>query len=75
MEPGLKPSNSQRIFLTSSDLISCKRVLDQIQSEISQTPGLGFHMLVTPHVPTTVHSLVEEEGDEYFFFILHIIQY
>ncbi|KAK0166696.1 hypothetical protein PV327_004186 [Microctonus hyperodae] len=62
LEPGLKPTNTQRLFLTSSDLISCKRVLDQIQSERLQSTGLVFYMLVTPHIPTAVNSLIEEEG-------------
>ncbi|XP_008548670.1 vacuolar protein sorting-associated protein 33B [Microplitis demolitor] len=62
LEPGIKPTNSQRVFLVSSDLISCKRVLDQIQSEISQSEGLNFHILINPHIPTVVHSLIEEEG-------------
>ncbi|XP_044579496.1 vacuolar protein sorting-associated protein 33B-like isoform X2 [Cotesia glomerata] len=62
LEPGLKPTNSQRIFLISSNLISCKRVLDQIQSEISQSDGLNFHILINPYIPTVVHSLIEEEG-------------
>ncbi|XP_074111189.1 vacuolar protein sorting 33B [Cotesia typhae] len=62
LEPGLKPTNSQRIFLISSNLISCKRVLDQIQSEISQSDGLNFHILINPYIPTVVNSLIEEEG-------------
>ncbi|XP_043271668.1 vacuolar protein sorting-associated protein 33B isoform X2 [Venturia canescens] len=61
-EAGLKPSNTQRIFLVSGDLIACKRVLDQIQSELMQAHGLAFHVLVAPHVPAVVRSLVEEEG-------------
>ncbi|KAH0549329.1 hypothetical protein KQX54_008337 [Cotesia glomerata] len=62
LEPGLKPTNSQRKFLISSNLISCKRVLDQIQSGISQSDGLNFHILINPYIPTVVHSLIEEEG-------------
>ncbi|XP_063985833.1 vacuolar protein sorting-associated protein 33B [Diachasmimorpha longicaudata] len=62
LEPGLKPTNTQRIFLTSCDLISCKRVLDQIQSELSQAHGISFHILATPRVPAVIHSLIEEEG-------------
>lgn len=65
LEPGLKPTNTQRIFLTSCDLISCKRVLDQIQSEISQAQGISFHILVTPRVPAVLHSLIEQEGMNY----------
>ncbi|XP_014474691.1 PREDICTED: vacuolar protein sorting-associated protein 33B [Dinoponera quadriceps] len=66
MEEGLKPSNNQRIFLVSNNLIACKRVLDQIQSEISHVskPNIEVyhHLLVVPFVPPVLHSLVEEEG-------------
>ncbi|GAB1867074.1 Vacuolar protein sorting-associated protein 33B [Camponotus japonicus] len=66
MEEGLKPSNSQRIFLVSNDLIACKRVLDQIQSEISHITKphveVCHHLLVMPFVPAVLHNLVEEEG-------------
>lgn len=66
MEEGLKPSNSQRIFLVSNNLITCKRVLDQIQSEISHVARphvqLCHHLLVMPFVPAVLHNLVEEEG-------------
>ncbi|XP_054016483.1 vacuolar protein sorting-associated protein 33B [Hylaeus anthracinus] len=66
MEQGLKLSNSQRIFLVSSDLISCKRVLDQIQSEISPNirPRVQacHHILVAPFVPTVLNTIIEEEG-------------
>ncbi|XP_043257488.1 vacuolar protein sorting-associated protein 33B isoform X1 [Colletes gigas] len=66
MEQSLKFSNSQRIFLVSSDLISCKRVLDQIQSEISANirphVQVCHHILVTPFVPTVLNSIIEEEG-------------
>lgn len=68
MEEGLKPSNSQRIFLVSGNLIACKRVLDQIQSEISlvSKPNVEVchHLLVVPFVPAVLHSLVEEEGQQ-----------
>ncbi|XP_076235670.1 vacuolar protein sorting 33B [Calliopsis andreniformis] len=66
MEQGLKLTNSQRIFMVSSDLIACKRVLDQIQSEIS--PNVRphhqpcHHILVTPFVPAVLNSIIEEEG-------------
>nr|XP_034185459.1 vacuolar protein sorting-associated protein 33B [Osmia lignaria] len=66
MEQGLKLSNSQHVFLVSSDLIACKRVLDQIQSEISLNirPCLqpSHHILVAPFVPTVLNSIIEEEG-------------
>lgn len=62
MEQGLKPANAQRIFIASCDLIACKRVLDQIQAERSQSPGLSHHVLVVPLVPLALRSLVEEEG-------------
>ncbi|KAL0118265.1 hypothetical protein PUN28_009132 [Cardiocondyla obscurior] len=66
MEEGLKPSNSQRIFLVSNSLIACKRVLDQIQSEISLVSrphvGVCHHLLIMPFVPTVLYNLVEEEG-------------
>lgn len=67
MEQGLKLLNSQHIFLVSSDLIACKRVLDQIQSEIP--PNIKphalpcHHILVTPFVPAVLNSIIEEEGD------------
>ncbi|TGZ48756.1 Uncharacterized protein DBV15_11932, partial [Temnothorax longispinosus] len=55
MEEGLKPSNSQCIFLVSNSLIVCKRVLDQIQSEISLIGrphvDVCHHLLVMPFVP------------------------
>lgn len=66
MEQGLKLTNTQRIFLVSSDLIACKRVLDQIHSEIP--PNIRphaqpcHHILVTPFVPTVLNSIIEEEG-------------
>ncbi|KOC61594.1 Vacuolar protein sorting-associated protein 33B [Habropoda laboriosa] len=66
LEQGLKLSNVQHIFLVSSDLIACKRVLDQIQSEIP--PNVRphaqpcHHILVTPFVPTVLNSIIEEEG-------------
>jgi hypothetical protein len=66
LEEGLKPSNSQRIFLLSNNLIACKRVLDQVQSEISviNRPRIEIchHLLVMPFIPAVLHSLVEEEG-------------
>ncbi|EZA58768.1 hypothetical protein DMN91_009216 [Ooceraea biroi] len=65
LEDGLKPSNSQRIFLVSNNLIACKRVLDQVQSEISLIkPHVEpcHHLLVMPFVPAVLHNLVEEEG-------------
>lgn len=66
MEEGLKPLNSQRIFLISNDLIVCKRVLDQIQSEISHISEpkaeIYHHILVMPFVPAILYKLVEEEG-------------
>lgn len=66
MEEGLKPSNSQRVFLVSNSLIACKRVLDQIQSEISLTGRphveVCHHLLVMPFVPPVLYNLVEEEG-------------
>lgn len=62
MEQGLKPANAQRIFISSCDLIACKRVLDQIQAERSNSPGLSHHVLVVPLVPIALRSLVEEEG-------------
>lgn len=71
MEEGLKPSNSQRIFLVSNNLIACKRVLDQIQSEISYVskPNVEIchHLLVMPFVPAVLHNLVEEEGQHTSF--------
>ncbi|XP_078043758.1 vacuolar protein sorting 33B isoform X2 [Augochlora pura] len=61
-----KLSNSQHVFLVSSDLISCKKVLDQIQSEIlpnvKQHIQPCHHILVTPFVPAILHSIIEEEG-------------
>ncbi|XP_047363824.1 vacuolar protein sorting-associated protein 33B isoform X2 [Vespa velutina] len=65
LEQGLKLSNSQRIFLVSSNLTSCKRVLDQIQSEISHITShvqVCHHLLVVPFIPTVFHTLIEEEG-------------
>ncbi|XP_012541127.1 vacuolar protein sorting-associated protein 33B [Monomorium pharaonis] len=66
MEEGLKPSNTQRVFLVTNSLIACKRVLDQVQSEISLTGKphveVCHHLLVTPFVPPVLHNLVEEEG-------------
>ncbi|XP_076653266.1 vacuolar protein sorting 33B [Halictus rubicundus] len=63
---GFKLSNSQRVFLVSSDLISCKKVLDQIQSEIlpnvKQHIQPCHHMLVTPFVPAVLNTIIEEEG-------------
>lgn len=66
MEQRLKLSNTQHIFLISSDLIACKRVLDQIQSEIPLNIRSHVqpyhHILVTPFVPTIFNSIIEEEG-------------
>ncbi|XP_006619367.1 vacuolar protein sorting-associated protein 33B isoform X1 [Apis dorsata] len=66
MEQRLKLSNTQHIFLISSDLIACKRVLDQIQSEIplniTSHVQPYHHILVTPFVPTILNSIIEEEG-------------
>lgn len=81
MEEGLKPSNSQRIFLVSNDLIACKRVLDQIQSEISHITKphveVCHHLLVMPFVPAVLHNLVEEEGQQIIivinYYIIHSI--
>lgn len=77
MEEGLKPSNSQRIFLVSNNLIACKRVLDQIQSEISHITKphveVYHHLLVMPFVPAVLHNLVEEEGQQIIIncYIIH----
>lgn len=83
MEEDLKLSNSQRIFLISNNLIVCKRVLDQIHSEISHVskPNVKvcYHLLVMPFVPAVLYNLVEEEGQHavlilfYFIFILIIM--
>ncbi|CAD1477480.1 unnamed protein product [Heterotrigona itama] len=66
MEQGLKLSNSQHIFLVSTDLITCKRVLDQIQSEIppNSKPHVQpyHHILVAPFVPAILNLIIEEEG-------------
>ncbi|XP_015173159.1 PREDICTED: vacuolar protein sorting-associated protein 33B [Polistes dominula] len=65
LEQGLKPSDSQRIFLVFSNLISCKRALDQIQSELSHVTShvqVRHHLLVVPFIPTVLHTLIEEEG-------------
>lgn len=65
LEQGLKASDSQRIFLVSNNLISCKRALDQIQSELSHvTPHVQVrhHLLVIPFISTVLHTLIEEEG-------------
>lgn len=66
MEQGLKLTSPQHVFLVSSDLIACKRVLDQIQSEIpaNARPHVppSHHILVTPFVPTVLNSIIEEEG-------------
>lgn len=76
LEQGLKLSNSQRIFLVSNNLISCKRVLDQIQSEISHVTShvqVCHHLLVIPFIPTVLHTLIEEEGQ--FFIICYYYFY
>ncbi|XP_046741743.1 vacuolar protein sorting-associated protein 33B [Diprion similis] len=62
LEEGLKAANTQRLFLVSSDLIACKRVLNQIHAELSQSRGLSHHLLVVPRVPAALELLVEEEG-------------
>lgn len=62
LEDGLKASNAQRVFLVSADLITCKRVLNQIHAELSQSRGLAHHLLVIPRVPAALDLLVEEEG-------------
>lgn len=68
MEEGLKPSNSQRVFLVSNSLIACKRVLDQVHSEISLTGRphveVCHHLLIMPFVPPVLYNLVEEEGQQ-----------
>lgn len=58
----MKPTNIQRIYVVTSDLIVCQNVFDQIRSENSQTPGLSHHMLVAPFVPISLSNLLEENG-------------
>lgn len=69
LEEGLKPLNSQCIFIVFNNLITCKRALDQIQSEISHINGprigVHHHLLVVPFVPAVLYNLVEEEGQIY----------
>ncbi|XP_012288656.1 vacuolar protein sorting-associated protein 33B [Orussus abietinus] len=62
MEQGLKPVNTQRVFLVSCNLISCKRVLDQVQSELPQSHGVSHHLIIVPYIPVVLHTLIEEEG-------------
>ncbi|OXU23523.1 hypothetical protein TSAR_011888 [Trichomalopsis sarcophagae] len=59
---GLKPTNIQRIYLVTCDLVACQNAFDQIRSEMSQTPGLSHHMLIAPFIPITVNNLLEENG-------------
>lgn len=59
---GLKPTNIQRIYVVTCDLVICQNVFDQIRSEISQSPGLSHHMLVAPFVSIALSNLLEENG-------------
>ncbi|XP_058800863.1 vacuolar protein sorting-associated protein 33B isoform X2 [Phymastichus coffea] len=59
---GLRPTNSQRIYVLSCDLVVCQHAFDQIRSEILQTSGLSHHLLIAPSIPIALDNLLEENG-------------
>ncbi|KAE8743071.1 hypothetical protein FOCC_FOCC011317 [Frankliniella occidentalis] len=52
--------NNQRIYMIMSDLISAKRVCDQVNAE--QRKDLDYHMIVVPRRLAAIDRLLEEEG-------------
>ncbi|KAK3930809.1 Vacuolar protein sorting-associated protein 33B [Frankliniella fusca] len=52
--------NNQRIYMIMSDLISAKRVCDQVNAE--QRKDLDYHIIIVPRRLAAIDHLLEEEG-------------
>ncbi|XP_039291774.1 vacuolar protein sorting-associated protein 33B [Nilaparvata lugens] len=63
-KPGIPITNSQRVYMIRSDLITAKHVSDQINSEINQSPekSSNNHIIIVPRKLTAILDLFEEEG-------------
>ncbi|KAJ8668115.1 hypothetical protein QAD02_009778 [Eretmocerus hayati] len=59
---GLKPSNTQRIYVITCDLVTCQNAFDQIRSELSLSSNLSHHVLIAPFIPISINNLLEENG-------------
>ncbi|KAJ1532196.1 hypothetical protein ONE63_000816 [Megalurothrips usitatus] len=53
-------TNTQRIYMIMSDLISAKRVCDQVNAE--QRKDVEYHLIVVPRKLAAIDHLLEEEG-------------
>lgn len=52
--------NNQRLYLIMSDLISAKRVCDQVNAE--QRKDVDYHIIIVPRKLAAIDQLLEEEG-------------
>ncbi|XP_034239842.1 vacuolar protein sorting-associated protein 33B [Thrips palmi] len=57
---GQNSVNNQRLYLIMSDLISAKRVCDQVNAE--QRKDVDYHIIVVPRKLAAIDQLLEEEG-------------
>jgi DNA-binding Lrp family transcriptional regulator len=59
---GVKCVNSQRVYLMYSDLITAKRVCDQINANLHQNHQNNYHLIFVPSDLVAIQQLLEEEG-------------
>lgn len=54
--------NSQWVYVIFSDLITAKRVCDQINANLRQNNQNSYHLIVVPSDLVAIQQLLEEEG-------------
>jgi hypothetical protein len=59
---GFNYVNPQRVYLIYSDLITAKRVCDQINASIHQNCQNSYHLIFVPSDLVAIQLLLEEEG-------------
>ncbi|KAJ8872984.1 hypothetical protein PR048_026600 [Dryococelus australis] len=59
---GVGCENSQCVYLVLADLITVKRVCDQINAEIAHNRNNVYHLIVVPCSLVSIEQLLEEEG-------------
>ncbi|KAJ9581247.1 hypothetical protein L9F63_023573 [Diploptera punctata] len=59
---GVTCVNTQWVYLVYSDLITAKRVCDQINANLRQTNLNNYHMIIVPRELVAIELLLEEEG-------------
>ena len=59
---GVKFVTSQWVYLIYSDLITAKRVCDQINANLQKNSQNSYHLIFVPNDLVAVQQLLEEEG-------------